>query len=89
MKEKAVARLKYPMNRTILKHLLECGSITNVEAQAVHKCRALPRRIADLKEAGVPINKETRVDSTGQRYVRYWIDKLHADYKPTTWGVLV
>ncbi|MBK1673906.1 hypothetical protein CKO35_11425 [Ectothiorhodospira shaposhnikovii] len=28
------------------------GSISNIEAQAMYKCRALPRRIADLKAAG-------------------------------------
>ena len=55
----------------ILTHLLLRGSITNVEAQAVYRVRALPRRISDLEERGVSIERHTKSDPTGQRYVRY------------------
>lgn len=61
----------YPMTLSILAHLTKVGSITNVEANALYKCRALPRRIADLKANGVEIRPEHRKDATGQRYVRY------------------
>lgn len=60
-----------PQAITILRHLQSAGSITNVEAHAVHRVRSLSRRITELRDAGVPINKERRRDVTGQIYVRY------------------
>lgn len=60
-----------PMTKAILSHLERVGSITNVEAQAVYRCRALPRRIADIREAGYEVIKKTKFDPTGQRYVQY------------------
>jgi hypothetical protein len=60
-----------PMTAAILNHLQEYGPISNVEAQAIYKCRALPRRILDLKEAGYRIESELKTDLTGQRYARY------------------
>lgn len=58
----------------ILDHLLTKGSITNVEAQALYRCRALPRRIADLKADGIPIKSVLKKDATGQRYARYVLE---------------
>ena len=63
-----------PMLDLILDHLLKKGSITNVEAQALYRCRALPRRIADLKADGIPIKTILKKDATGQRYARYVLD---------------
>lgn len=61
-----------PQAEKVLKHLVTTGSITNVEANAVLKCRSVSRRITEIKdELGTIINKEFRKDSTGQRYVRY------------------
>lgn len=60
-----------PMTDLILDHLKTKGSITNVEAQALYRCRALPRRIADLKAKGHEIMSVLRQDQTGQRYARY------------------
>lgn len=60
-----------PMNTLVLLHLLDKGSITNVEAQAVYRCRSLSRRIADLKQEGWPIKTTLKKDQTGQRYARY------------------
>lgn len=61
----------YPQTLSILTHLIRVGSISNVEAHSMYKCRALPRRISDLKANGVAIRKEQKKDATGQRYVRY------------------
>lgn len=61
-----------PQCRQILRHLQEKGSISNMEAQAIYRIRALPRRIADLREAGYRTVKKFRKDPTGQRYVRYY-----------------
>lgn len=65
---------KLSMTSMILKHLEDRGSITNVEAQALYRCRALPRRIADLKEIGFPIKSMIKKDATGQRYARYFLE---------------
>lgn len=60
-----------PMLDLILDHLVAGKTISNVEAQALWRCRALPKRISELKEMGWPIKSERRKDSTGQSYVRY------------------
>ena len=64
---------KMSMTSMILKHLEDKGSITNIEAQALYRCRALPRRIADLKEIGFSIASVMKRDATNQRYVRYYL----------------
>ncbi len=62
-----------PMKELILEHLMAGRTISNVEAQALWRCRALPKRISELKLDGWPIESERRKDSTGQTYVRYRI----------------
>lgn len=64
-----------PQARLVLKHLQSVGSITNVEANAVHRVRSLSRRITELKDAGHNVKKDFRKDTTGQRYVRYSLEK--------------
>jgi hypothetical protein len=72
-----------PQARTVLSHLINHGSLTQAEAGTVYRIRALPRRIADLKEIGYQIRKEHRKDATGQRYVRYFLDaKEPIEVKP-------
>jgi hypothetical protein len=47
-------------------------SISGIEAAALFRIRALPRRIKDLEEKhGMSFKRENHTDSTGQRYVRY------------------
>jgi hypothetical protein len=59
----------------LARHLEEAGSITNVEAQAMYKIRALPRRIKDLEDyRGFKVKRVWKTDLTGQRYVRYVSD---------------
>ena len=60
-------------NKMLIEHFEECGSISNVEAQAVYKIRSLPRRICDLKEIGYEFSREWKKDLTGQIYVRYYL----------------
>lgn len=63
-----------PQALLIYKHLKASGSISNVEAQAIYRCRALPRRISDIEQKlGVRITREMKSDVTGQRYVRYYL----------------
>lgn len=60
-----------PQTHTVLKHLVKEGSITPMVAAGIYKVRSLPRRICDLKEAGIKIETELRKDATGQRYAFY------------------
>ena len=55
----------------LLKHLLSGRSITPLHARAHYGIEALPRRIADLKEAGHKIKVVYRTDPTGKRYAEY------------------
>lgn len=63
-----------PQARTVLRHLVQEGSITPMVAAGIYKVRSLPRRILDLKEAGVKVERELRKDATGQRYAFYTMD---------------
>jgi hypothetical protein len=60
-----------PQAQIVLKHLRAAGSITAVEANAVHRIRSVSRRITELLDAGFVILKEHKRDVNGQRYVRY------------------
>lgn len=64
-----------PQAKKVLAHLQSVGSITNVEANAVHRVRSLSRRITEIRDAGVKIAKTRRRDVTGQVYVRYSLEK--------------
>ena len=61
-----------PQTNQVLRHLIAAGSITNVEAHAVLKCRSVSKRISELVNIhGIELAKLHRRDSTGQRFVRY------------------
>lgn len=65
-----------PQCRTILKHLKKGHTITQRSALIDFGIAALPRRIADLKEAGYDIESVMEHNKlTGQRYVRYSLIK--------------
>lgn len=50
------------------------NSITSDQAIMYLRSKSLSRRICDLKDAGVKVNKSMHVHpATGQRYVRYTI----------------
>ena len=61
-----------PQTHQVLRRLIAAGSITNVEAHAVLKCRSVSKRISELVNThGIDVAKLHRRDSTGQRFVRY------------------
>ena len=62
----------HPQTHQVLCHLITAGSITNVEAHAVLKCRSVSKRVSELVNTyGIDVAKLHRRDSTGQRFVRY------------------
>lgn len=71
-----VAENGSPQLKTLYAHLVEVGEkgISQFEALHLYRVAALPRRMADLVEMGVPIRKENRQDRTGRRYVRYFLN---------------
>ena len=60
-----------PQAELVLNHIRSQGSITGVEAEAVHKVRHLPSRIFEIKKSGIAVVTEFKLDATGQRYARY------------------
>ena len=60
-----------PQAQKVLTHLANHGTLSGVEAEAVYRIRHLPRRVADLRDAGFNIQSNMRKDPTGQRYVAY------------------
>jgi len=44
-----------------------------VEAAAIYKIRALPRRISDLEAQGWSFDRVWKTDTSGQRYKRYTV----------------
>jgi len=65
-----------PQQKTVLAHLMDQSvkGLSQFEATHLYRIAALPRRVADLIEAGVPIRKERREDRTGRAYVRYFLE---------------
>lgn len=63
-----------PQSQIVLTHLRAVGSISALEASAVHRVRSLSRRITEINDAGYPVRKEFKRDVTGQRYVRYSLE---------------
>jgi hypothetical protein len=64
-----------PQAQRVYNHMRLAGSITNVEANAVHRVRSVSRRITEinafLQGTGEHLVKEHKRDVNNQRYVRY------------------
>lgn len=58
-------------NGKVLGHLLRKGSITQVEAHELYRVYRLASRMNDLKNLGVLVLKNLKIDNTGVRYVEY------------------
>lgn len=72
-------QLLTPQAARVLEHMRKTGSITNVEANAVHRVRSVSRRITEISRAlegsDYEIRREFKRDVTGQLYVRYFLVK--------------
>ena len=64
-----------PQAHKILEHLKLEGSISGAEAYLMFKARSCTKRISELRKSGYDITSEWKRDTTGQRYVRYWLNK--------------
>jgi len=60
-----------PQAKLVLDYLKTGRTLTNIIAMTTLKVYALPRRIADLTEAGYNILKERKRDFQGAAYVAY------------------
>ncbi len=60
-----------PQTNLLLDHFRRNSSISAIEASAMFRIRSLSRRINDLEARGHRFAREQRLDTTGQRYVRY------------------
>ncbi len=58
-------------NAKILFHLIRRGTITQVEAHELYRVYRLASRINDLKNLGITVMKNHKIDNTGVRYVEY------------------
>lgn len=58
-------------NGKILLHLIKLGTITQVEAHELYRVYRLASRINDLKNYGIELVKNTKIDQTGVRYTEY------------------
>ena len=58
-------------NGKVLLHLLRTGKITQVEAHELYRVYRLASRMTDLKNLGVTVMKNYKIDNTGVRYVEY------------------
>jgi len=57
--------------------MLATGSVTSLEAGAVHKIRQLPARILELKRMGFDIRTHLKRDAAGQRYASYSLEGVN------------
>lgn len=71
----APAEPSKPMTKAVLDLLKAKGSLTSIEAQGVLRCRALAKRISELRDLGWTIARELKTDTTGQRYARYHLQE--------------
>ena len=55
----------------VLQHLIQKGTITQVEAHELYRVYRLASRMSDLKNWGVAFQAIKQVDLTGRRYVQY------------------
>jgi hypothetical protein len=62
--------------REVLDHLLQLGTISAVEANALYRVTSLTKVISVLKDNGNGwcIRAEWKRDQTGRRYARYYLD---------------
>ena len=66
-------------NQIIMKHLKKAGSITVREAMVEYSIQSLTKRIQELREDGHGIVSNVRFHPiTGQKYVRYTLEKVPA-----------
>lgn len=63
----------------VLNHIVKAGSITVREAVGEYSINSLTKRISNLRAEGYNIISNVRNHPiTGQRYVRYTLDKPYA-----------
>lgn len=62
-------------NKDIVKHLTqrEGAELSMHEAMLLYRIAALPKRITEIMEYGIPMNRVWKRDTTGRNYMAYSI----------------
>lgn len=67
-----------PQTAQVLKHLVNIGDISGVEASAMYKVRSLTKRMSEINDTLLTVSAgfervegQWNKDNTGQRYKRY------------------
>lgn len=56
----------------LLEHFQKRPDISGNEARGLFRIQSLPRRILDLQAQGYAFSRVNKMDTTGQRYTRYY-----------------
>lgn len=62
-----------PQQKTILAHLANRGSISDVESRVVHNITRLSDVVFRLRRKGFDILTDVREDASGHKYSRYFL----------------
>lgn len=57
----------------VLAHLIHRGNISQLEARNTYRVERLASRVNELKDRGVAIKREMRLDESGHKYARYYL----------------
>jgi hypothetical protein len=61
-------------NEALLNHLMTGRSISPLEALGLYGVFRLAARVFELKDMGVNIQKNTKVDINGKQYAEYFVN---------------
>jgi hypothetical protein len=57
-------------------HLIKVGNISGIEAESLYRIRSLTSRISEIRRRKkLKIDAVWKKDLTGQRYVRYYLNR--------------
>lgn len=70
---KRLNRKRENQTDTVLRHMMERGEITSLQAFRKYNITRLAAVIHIIKTAGIPVESEMRESDNGKRYKAYWL----------------